>query len=168
MIRCSDRPKTYWGYYQDYLVYISEKNNLKKMTLIFFKIRWPAIWTEKFCKTGVSGRCSNFGLKLNVQVQYNMFKANMARSYRLTCLKSEANNLLKLSLQCLTFEPFLRMIRCSERPKTYWGYYEDYLVYISEKKFKKNDLDFFQNSMTRDMNRKLGKTGVAGDVQILA
>ena len=32
----------------------------------------------------------------------------------------------------------------------------------------KNDLDFSQNSMTRDMNWKLGNTGVAGDVQILA
>ena len=37
-----------------------------------------------------------------------------------------------------------------------------------EKKSKKNDPDFCQNSMTRDKNEKLGKTGVAGDVQILA
>ena len=37
-----------------------------------------------------------------------------------------------------------------------------------KKKFKKNELHFCQNSMTRDMNEKLGKTGVAGDVQILA
>ena len=35
-------------------------------------------------------------------------------------------------------------------------------------KTKKNDLDFCQNSTTRDMNEKVGKTGVAGDVQILA
>ena len=27
----------------------------KKMTLIFVKIRWPAIWTEKLGKTGVAG-----------------------------------------------------------------------------------------------------------------
>ena len=25
------------------------------MTLIFFKIRWPAIWTENIGKTGVEG-----------------------------------------------------------------------------------------------------------------
>ena len=37
-----------------------------------------------------------------------------------------------------------------------------------KKNSKKNDLDFCQNSMTRDMNWKLGKTGVAGDVEILA
>ena len=37
-----------------------------------------------------------------------------------------------------------------------------------EKKTQKNDLDFCQNSMTRDMNEKFGKTGAAGDVQILA
>ena len=37
-----------------------------------------------------------------------------------------------------------------------------------KKNSKKNHLDFCQNSMTRDMNEKLGKTGVAGDVQILA
>ena len=48
------------------------------------------------------------------------------------------------------------MIRCSDRPKTYWGYYQDYLVYISEKKILKKNLDFFQNL-------KLGKTGVAGE-----
>ena len=36
-----------------------------------------------------------------------------------------------------------------------------------KKKFLKNDLDFCQNSMTRDMNEKVGKTGVAGNVQIL-
>ena len=34
--------------------------------------------------------------------------------------------------------------------------------------FKNNHRDFCQNSMTRDMNEKLGKTGVAGDAQILA
>ena len=37
-----------------------------------------------------------------------------------------------------------------------------------KKKFKKNDLDFCENSIICDMNWKLGKTGVAGDVQILA
>ena len=33
---------------------------------------------------------------------------------------------------------------------------------------KKNHLDFCQNSMTRDMNEKLGKTGMAGDAQIFS
>ena len=37
-----------------------------------------------------------------------------------------------------------------------------------KKKFKKNDFEFSQNSMTRDMSEKLGKAGVAGDVPILA
>ena len=37
-----------------------------------------------------------------------------------------------------------------------------------KKKSEKNKLNFCQNSMTRDMNEKLGKTGLAGNVQILA
>ena len=37
-----------------------------------------------------------------------------------------------------------------------------------KKNSKKNDPDFCQNSMTRDMNWKLGKTGIDSDVQILA
>ena len=60
------------------------------------------------------------------------------------------------------------MIEISDRPKIYWGYYQDYLVYIYRKKFQTKQLDFCQNSMTHDMNEKLGKTGVAGNVQILA
>ena len=35
MIRRSDGPKTYWGYYQDYLVQIYEKKNPKKIDLDF-------------------------------------------------------------------------------------------------------------------------------------
>ena len=35
MIRHSDGPKTYWGYYQDYLVQIYEKKIQKKLTSIF-------------------------------------------------------------------------------------------------------------------------------------
>ena len=61
------------------------------------------------------------------------------------------------------------MIQISDRPKIYSGYSLDHLVKIYEKKItKKNQVEFCQNSMTRDMNEKLGKTGVAGDVQILA
>ena len=37
-----------------------------------------------------------------------------------------------------------------------------------KKKTKKKTLDFCQNSMTRDMNWKLGKMGMGSDVQILA
>ena len=37
-----------------------------------------------------------------------------------------------------------------------------------KKKSKKNQPYFCQNSMTRDMNEKLGKPGLAADVQILA
>ena len=59
------------------------------------------------------------------------------------------------------------MIQISDRTKIYWGHYQDYLVQIYDKKIQKNKLDFCQNSMTRDMNEKLGKTGVAGNVQIL-
>ena len=52
------------------------------MTLIFFKIRWRAmegdVQTEKLGKTGGGVRCltfqPNFGLKLNVHVQYNMLR----------------------------------------------------------------------------------------------
>ena len=33
---------------------------------------------------------------------------------------------------------------------------------------QKNHLEFCQNSMTRDIYEELGKTGMAGDVQILA
>ena len=50
---------------------------------------------KKFGRNGDGGRRSNFALKLNVHIQYNMFEPNMARSCRLTCLKTEGNNLLK-------------------------------------------------------------------------
>ena len=45
-------------------------------------------------KNGQNGdgvRRLNFGLKLNVHIQYNA-EANMASSYCLTCLKIEGNN----------------------------------------------------------------------------
>ena len=51
---------------------------------------------KKIGQNGDGERRSNFGLKLNVHVQYNV-EANMARSCRLTCLKMEGNNLLKKS-----------------------------------------------------------------------
>ena len=58
----------------------------------------------------------------------------MARYYHLTCLKNEDDNLLKLYLPCLIFNSFLPMIQISDRNKIYWGYYQDFLVYIYEKK----------------------------------
>ena len=47
---------------------------------------------KKIGRNDDSERRSNFDLKFNVHVQYNMLMANMARSCRLTCLKMEGNN----------------------------------------------------------------------------
>ena len=64
------------------------------------------------------------------------------------------------------------MIRHSDGPKTYWGYYQDYLVQIYEKKSKKNWPRFsaknpkFPKAIV--WRKKLGEMATAGDVQILA
>ena len=64
------------------------------------------------------------------------------------------------------------MIRRSDGPKTYWGYYQDYLVQIYEKKSKKNWPRFsaknpkFPKAIV--WRKKLGEMATAGDVQILA
>ena len=50
---------------------------------------------EKTGRNGDDERRSNFGLKLNVHVWYNMLTANMAHSHRLTCLQTKVDNLLK-------------------------------------------------------------------------
>ena len=47
---------------------------------------------EKNGRIGDGDPSSNFGLKLNVHVQYNI---NIACSHPLTCLKIEVNYLLK-------------------------------------------------------------------------
>ena len=50
------------------------------------------------------------------------------------------------------------MIRRSDGPKTYWGYYQDYLVEIYEKKSKKNSPRFSaknQNFLRRHLLEKL-------------
>ena len=61
------------------------------------------------------------------------------------------------------------MIQISDRPKILLRVLSGITsIDLWKKKPKKKPLDFCQNSMTRDMNWKLGKTGVAGDVQNLA
>ena len=60
------------------------------------------------------------------------------------------------------------MIQISDRPKIYWGYYQDYLVEIYEKTFQKKSPWFLSKFDDPWYERKIGKTGVAGDVQILA
>ena len=95
MIRCSDGPKSYWGYYQDYLVQIYGKKIIKKITSIFSKTAWPRPCTAKIDQNGDGGQCLNFILKLNVHVQYNMLKPIWPTPIALTCLKTERANLLK-------------------------------------------------------------------------
>ena len=50
---------------------------------------------RKIRQNGAGRQCSNFGLKIQCTRPVYV-KANMACSYRLTCLKGEGNNLLKL------------------------------------------------------------------------
>ena len=50
---------------------------------------------EKTGRNGDSECRSNFGLKLNVHVQYNMLTAISNAADCLTCLRIEVNNLLK-------------------------------------------------------------------------
>ena len=45
----------------------------------------------------------------------------MARSYRLTCLKTEGNNLSKL----YAMPNFQAISAYDSSAKTYWGYYQD-------------------------------------------
>ena len=64
------------------------------------------------------------------------------------------------------------MIRRSDGPKSYWGYYQDYLVQISGKKIQKILTSIFGQkskiSQGYSMAKKLAETATAGDVQILA
>ena len=94
MIRRSDGPKSYWGYYQDYLVQISGKKIQKILTSIFGqkskipngKKNWPKRRLEAMLKFWPKIECTR-------PVWY--VEANMARSCRLACLKIEGNDLLK-------------------------------------------------------------------------
>ena len=70
MIRYSDGPKTYWGYYQDYLVQIYGKKIPQKITSIFSKNRKAIVW-RKLAKTQVAADFQIWSKKLNVRVQYN-------------------------------------------------------------------------------------------------
>ena len=64
------------------------------------------------------------------------------------------------------------MIRRSDGPKSYWRYYQDYLVQIYGKKSKKNSPGFsvknekFPKGIV--WRKKMAETATAGDVQILA
>ena len=54
MIRRSDGPKTYWGYYQDYLVQIFGKKIQKKIPSIFSKNPKGIVWRKKMAETEVA------------------------------------------------------------------------------------------------------------------
>ena len=172
-IRCSDGPKSYWGYYQDYLVQIYGKKKSKKnyidfqqnsMTADMHSENWPKWGWRAMFKFRPKIECTR-------PVQY--VEANMAHSCRLTCLKMEGNNLFKkIKLSRPTWHSFLPMIRRPDGPKSYWGYYQDYLVQISGKKSKKNWPRFSAKNPKFPKGivwrKKLADTATASDVQILA
>ena len=58
------------------------------------------------------------------------------------------------------------MTRHSDGPKTYWGYYQDYLVQIYGKKIPKNIPSIFSKNHKAVVWRKPAKTEVAADFQI--
>ena len=64
------------------------------------------------------------------------------------------------------------MIRRSDGPKSYWGYYQDYLVQIYVNKSKKNSPRFSVKNQKFPrgivLRKKMAETATAGDVQILA
>ena len=53
MIRHSDWPKTYWGYYHYYLVQIFEKKNPQKIPSIFSKNPKGIVFWKKMAETEV-------------------------------------------------------------------------------------------------------------------
>ena len=86
MIQRSDGPKTYWGYYQQYLVEISGKKIRKKIPSIFSKNhkgiqygrkKWPKRkWRPIF----------KFGPKIEWTCPVEYVDENIASSYGLTRL----------------------------------------------------------------------------------
>ena len=65
------------------------------------------------------------------------------------------------------------MIQHSDGPKTYWGYYQDYLVQIYGKKIPQKLTSIFGQKSKfpkgiYSMAKKLAEMATAGDVQILA
>ena len=86
MIWHSDVPKTYWGYYQDYLVQMYGQKIQKK-----FQKNRPK-WKRR--------PIFKFGPKIEWTHPVAYVDANMASSYGLTwtCLKTQGNNLLENKL----------------------------------------------------------------------
>ena len=74
MIRRSDGPKSYWGYYQDYLVQISGKKIQKILTSIFGQKSKIPNGKKNWPKRRLQADAQIFGLKLNVHVQYDMLR----------------------------------------------------------------------------------------------
>ena len=89
MIRCLDGPKTYWGYYQDYLIQIYGKKIPKKIASIFSKNPKGIVWRKKMAKQKWQP-IFNFGPKIEwmhpVEYVDANVDANMDSSYGLTCL----------------------------------------------------------------------------------
>ena len=85
MIRRLDGPKTYWGYYQDYLVEIYGKKCKNKIPSIFSKNHKGIVWSKKISKTEVAADFQ-FGPKIEWTCPVEYVYANMASSYGLTCL----------------------------------------------------------------------------------
>ena len=94
----------------------------------------------------------------------------MARSCRLTCLKIEGNSFLN-KVPRPTCDFFLTIIWNSDRPKSCWGYYQDYLVHDFWKKIPKKFTSIFdqksQISQGYSMAKKFDELATAGDVEIL-
>ena len=72
MTNYSDGNKTYWGYYQDYLVQIDGKKIPPKNSIDFQQkiVRLYIVW-RKPAKTQVAADFQIWSKKLNVRVQYN-------------------------------------------------------------------------------------------------
>ena len=86
MIRRSDGPKTYWGYYQDYLVQIFGKKIQKKIPSIFSKNPKGIAYGEKKWPKRKWRPIFKFGPKIEWTRPVEYVDANMASSYGLTCL----------------------------------------------------------------------------------
>ena len=85
MIRISDLPKTYWSYYQNYLVQVFRMKIRKNIESIFSKNPKGIVWWKKISETEV-GAIFKFGPKIELMRPVGYVDANMASSYGLTCL----------------------------------------------------------------------------------
>ena len=77
MIRRSDGPKTYRGYYQDYLEEISGKKIQKKIPSIFSKNHKAIVWRKKYPKSKWRP-IFKFGPKIECTCPVKYVDANMA------------------------------------------------------------------------------------------